>query len=103
MKKLLFVSLCAAAAYAETWTGTLVDVMCKGKDLAGHTSKCAIACAKSGYGIVLPDGKFVKLDETGNAKALGALKATDKEKDLKVKVTGSLDGDTVAVQTIDLL
>ena len=66
------------AAAAESWTGTVVDVMCKGKDLANHTTKCAVTCAKGGYGLVLPDGKFVKFDEAGNAKALGALKATAK-------------------------
>jgi hypothetical protein len=93
-------ALLASGAFAETWTGTLVDVMCKGKDLAGHTTKCAVSCAKSGYGLVLADGKFVKFDEAGNAKALAMLKSTAKEKDLKAKVSGSLDGDTVAVSSI---
>jgi hypothetical protein len=94
--------LFSAAAFAETWNGTLVDVMCKNKDLAGHTTKCAIGCAKSGYGLVLSDGKFVKFDETGNSKALAVLKATSKEKELKAKVTGTLDGDTVQVESVEL-
>jgi hypothetical protein len=94
--------LLASAAFAETWSGTLVDVMCKGKDLAGHTTKCAVSCAKSGYGLVLADGKFVKFDEGGNAKALAALKSTGKEKDLKAKVNGSFDGETVQVSSIEL-
>ncbi|MDQ6677434.1 MAG: hypothetical protein M3Z09_09075 [Acidobacteriota bacterium] len=104
MKRTLVVCfvLAQGAALAETWTGTLVDVMCKGKDLAGHTRECAITCAKSGYGLVLPDGKFMKLDETGNAKALGALKAATKEKDLKAKVTGAKDGETIQVDSIEL-
>src|SRR5216684_8886866 len=106
MKRILLlsagVSLLSIGAFAESWNGTLVDVMCKGKDLASHTTKCAVGCAKGGYGLVLPDGKFVKLDETGNAKALAALKATTKEKDLKAKVTGSLDGDTVKVSAIEI-
>jgi hypothetical protein len=89
-------------ASAETWNGTLVDVMCKGKDLASHTTKCALACAKGGYGLVLADGKFVKFDEAGNARTLAALKATGKEKDLKAKVSGTLDGDTVKVSTLEL-
>ena len=76
--------------------------MCKGKDLSSHTTKCAIGCAKSGYGLVLSDGKFVKFDEGGNAKALAALKSTGKEKDLKAKVNGALDGDTVTVSSIEL-
>ena len=89
-------------AFAESWNGTLVDVMCKNKDLASHTTKCAVGCAKSGYGLVTADGKFMKFDEAGNAKALTALKATSKEKDLKAKVTGTLDGDTVQVESLAL-
>jgi hypothetical protein len=95
-------SLFSTLAFADAWNGTLVDVMCKGKDLAGHTTKCAIGCAKSGYGLVLSDGKFLKLNESGNAKALAALKATTKEKDLKAKVTGTVDGDVIQVQSIEL-
>jgi hypothetical protein len=87
---------------AESWTGTIVDVMCKGRDLAGHTRDCALKCAKGGYGLVLPDGKFVKFDETGNAKALAALKASTKEKDLKAKVTGTLNGEVIKVAAVEL-
>ena len=89
-------------ALAETWTGTVVDVMCKGKDLAGHTAKCAVSCSKGGYGLGLSDGKFVKFNETGNAKALAALKATPKEKDLKAKVSGSLQDDVINVDSIEI-
>lgn len=106
MKRLLtgcgIALLSVAALSAETWTGTMVDVMCKGKDLASHTVKCSLACAKSGYGLVLADGKFVKFDEAGNAKAMSLLKSTSKEKDLKAKVTGTLDGDVIQVTSIDL-
>jgi hypothetical protein len=99
----VIVSLFAAgAALAETWNGTVVDVMCKGRDLANHTRDCALKCAKSGYGLVLPDGKFVKFDEMGNAKTLAALKASSKEKDLKAKVTGTLSGEMVKVESIEL-
>jgi hypothetical protein len=94
--------LFSAAAFAETWNGTLVDVMCKKADLASHTTKCTIGCSKSGYGLVLADGKFVKFDEAGNAKALAALKATSKEKDLKARITGTLDGETVQVESVEL-
>ena len=102
MKSVALFAIFASLAFAETWSGTLVDVMCKNQDLASHTSKCAIRCAKSGYGLVLADGKFVKFDEAGNTKALAALKATSKEKDLKAKVTGTLDGETVQVETVEL-
>jgi hypothetical protein len=97
--------LSAGIAAADTWTGTIVDVMCKGKDLSSHTSKCAVmpGCAKSGFGVVLADGKFLKFDESGNAMALKRLKAPGaKDKDLKAKVTGSLDGEVIKVDSFDL-
>jgi hypothetical protein len=91
-----------AAAAAADFSGTVVDVMCRGKDLAGHTRECAVTCAKSGYGLVTADGKFLKFDEAGNARTLAALKKSAKEKDLKAKVSGALDGDVLKVQSIEL-
>ena len=106
MKRLIILTAAAAlfsvAALAETMTGTLVDVMCKDKDVAGHTKKCAMGCAKSGFGLVTGEGKFLKFDEAGNAKALEALKATDKEKDLKAKVEGTMDGDVLQVTSVEI-
>ena len=91
----------AVAAAAETFSGTVVDVMCRGKDLASHTRECAITCARSGFGVVTADGKFLKFDEAGNARALAALKKLSKEKDLKAKVTGTLTGDVLKVEAIE--
>lgn len=85
---------------AETWEGTLIDAQCKGKDVAGHTTPCAIACAKGGYGLVTSDGRFLKFDDAGNAKALAALKETKKEKNLRARVTGKRAGDALAVDSI---
>lgn len=103
MKKLFFVfSLFSIAAFAETWSGTVVDVSCKGKDLSSHTKKCALGCAKSGFGIVTADGTFIKFDEAGNAKALAALKATSKDTDLKATVSGKMDGDVIQVESISI-
>jgi hypothetical protein len=98
----MLVCLSCAAWAAETFTGTLVDVMCKGRDLASHTRECAINCAKSGYGLALADGKFVKLDENGNIRALALLKKSTQDKDLKAKVTGVRDGDLIRVESIEL-
>jgi len=94
--------LFAAAGFAETWNGTLVDVACKNNDLANHTRECALSCAKSGYGIVLSDGKFIKFDETGNAAALRALKNSQKEKDLKATVSGTLKDGVIQVSAVNL-
>jgi hypothetical protein len=93
--------LLAGAACAESFSGTVVDVMCRGKDLAGHTRECALSCAKSGYGLVQADGKFLKFDESGNARTMAALKKLTRDKDLKAKVAGTLEGDVLKVESID--
>ena len=92
----------AGLAAGETFSGTVVDVMCRGKDLASHTRECAITCSKSGYGLVTADGKFMKFDEGGNARMLATLKKATKEKDLKVKVTGAVAGDVIKVEAVEL-
>jgi hypothetical protein len=102
MKQLLaLVLLSAPLLAADSFSGTVVDVMCRGKDLASHTRECAVTCSKSGYGLVTADGKFLKFDEAGNAKALSGLKKLAQEKDLKAKVSGTLNGDVLKVQTIE--
>ena len=103
MKKTAVLTLAfSGLLLAESWTGTVVDVLCKGKDIASHTRQCALSCSKGGYGLVLSDGKFVKFDETGNAMALTKLKASAKDKDMKAKVSGKLDGDVIQVATLEL-
>lgn len=104
MKKIFATAiLMSTAMFAESWTGTIVDTNCKTKDLASHTKQCVMGCAKSGLGIVLSDGKFVKFDEAGNAKALEVLKASAKEKDLKAKVSGKLEGEVLKVASIEMM
>ena len=93
--------LLAGAACAESFSGTVVDVMCHGKDLASHTRECALTCAKSGYGLVQADGKFLKFDESGNARTLAALKKLAADKELKAKVAGTIDGDVLKVESIE--
>lgn len=95
--------LSVAGLAAESWTGTVVDVMCKGKDLASHTRQCALDCAKGGFGLVLGDGTFVKFNEAGNARTLAQLKKLTQEKDLKAKVTGTRDGDVIKVAAVEFL
>ena len=89
-------------AIAADFSGTVVDVMCRGKDLSSHTRECAVTCAKSGYALVTADGKFLKFDESGNARTLAALKKSTRDKDLKAKVTGAMEGDVLKVQSIEL-
>jgi hypothetical protein len=100
-RSLLALVMLAPLAAAESFTGTVVDVMCRGKDLSSHTRECALTCSKSGYALVTADGKFLKFDESGNARALAQLKKLSKEKDLKAKVSGTVAGDVLKVETIE--
>lgn len=94
------------SAAAETWKNVaVVDTMCSVKVKAApdeHPTKCALACAKSGFGILTADGSFLKLDEAGNQKAVAALKSTKKTDHLRATVTGERDGGTIRVQSLNL-
>jgi len=87
-------------ALAETWSGHLMDTMCKGKDVATHTKKCVIGCSKSGLGLMTSDGKYYKFDAAGSEKALAALKESSRDVDIKASVTGKLEGETITLEKI---
>jgi hypothetical protein len=98
-------ALSGAVATAGEWQGHLMDAMCAAKmkdKAAAHKTKCALSCARTGFGIVTADGKYIKFDEMGNAKAQEALKATAKEQDLTIKVTGTMDGDMINVESLTI-
>jgi hypothetical protein len=96
------------AALAETWEKVpLIDQMCAKKEKVmahpeNHPVGCLIKCADSGYGVMASDGKYLKLDEAGNKKALAALKETKKENDIRVNVSGQKEGDTIKVASLKL-
>ena len=111
----------AAASSAAEVKGILIDDMCSSKAevrivsgprLEGgmivaeaHTRECALmpACEKSGYGVFTYENKFLKFDAAGSRKALAALRASKKEDDLKVEVTGEIQGDTIKVASLKLI
>jgi hypothetical protein len=97
---------------AETWSGKVVDAACKdqaatpGVQSAQPNSPVANACEPTAstvaFGIELQDGKVLKLDSTGNAKAADAMKNNTGKSPLQATVTGSMDGQTVKVESIDI-
>ncbi|HYK35082.1 hypothetical protein [Alloacidobacterium sp.] len=105
----VLLGVCAAPvfAFAASFENVaVVDVGCSKKVAANpdlHTRDCALQCAKSGFGIVTNDQKFLKFDAAGNAKILEALKASDKKDHLRVNVDGEVQGDTLKVSSIKLL
>jgi hypothetical protein len=104
----------AGAAYAaqgqEKVSGYLIDLRCAAQHAgeagfaAKHDKECLLMdkCVKSGYGVLTADNKLIKFDNKGNREALKLIKATDKDKDWKVTVTGKLTGESIAVSSIAL-
>jgi len=102
--------------------GILMDRMCSGKaDLRisgangalvggrivaeAHTRECDLKpqCEKSGYGVYTSDNKFLTFDESGNRKAIAALKASTKLDDIEVDITGEVKDDSIKVATLKIL
>ena len=84
----------------------LIDTMCSAKAAANpdaHTRACALQCQKAGFGILTEKGEFIKLDASGNSRAVELLKASSKSEKLRVSVSGTRKGDTIAVKEIKLL
>ena len=88
-------ALVLAAAAPKTFTGVITDTMC-GKDHAMMNvkpdSKCVTDCVKAGSKYALLDGS--------NVYELSDQKAPEKFAGQKVKVTGTLDGQTIQVKSI---
>jgi hypothetical protein len=95
-----------AFASAETWSNvSIVDTQCSTKAKANpdaHTRDCALACAKSGFGIVDKDGNYLKFDARGNTKAMKLLQNTTQKDHLRVNVTGEKQGDIIQVQSLKM-
>src|ERR1700733_13387997 len=106
LASLLALGLMAAPAFAATESFndvSVVDVACAKKaaaDADSHTRECALACQKSGFGIVTADKKFLKFDADGNAKIVEQLKASSKTDHLRVDVSGDVKGDTITVTSV---
>jgi hypothetical protein len=94
------------AALAETWENvSLADKKCAEKfkgHVDDHPKACAEKCAKTGLGIITPDGQWMKLDAAGNKQAAAALKKTDQKDHIRVNVSGDKKGDTIKVKSLEL-
>jgi hypothetical protein len=110
LSAILLASLAGALSAAEV-QGVLMDKMCsmkaakEGQKAATmHTRECAMMpdCEKSGYGVFTADNKFLVFDAAGNEQASRALKASKKRDNLKVNVSGKIDGNTIEVATLKL-
>jgi hypothetical protein len=111
MRKLLATATTAAIfatlAFAENWTGKLLDTSCldQKKELAtcqanGTTTAFALEAS----------GKTYRLDDMGNQKAILALRdRADRSADpsaaaspVNAKITGTRDGDVLKVDSLEV-
>jgi hypothetical protein len=92
----VFSSLFAVSLIADEWTGFVGDSMCGAKHTGagkGDTA-CAQKCVKGGADAVfVSGGKVLKFDQASVA-------AAKEHVGENVKITGTLNGDTVTVATI---
>jgi hypothetical protein len=87
--------LLSAGVIAAEFTGYVIDESCASKPAMKGNEACARKCIKGGSPAVLltADAKVYKLDE--QAKAV-------EHAGHKVKITGTLTGDTIAIETINV-
>lgn len=92
--------LCLAAAFsfAETWSGKLVDANCQPQ----VKNSCEASATTSSFAVQTADGKILKLDSAGNSKVSTAVRTDGiNAKDAHVTVSGSMEGQTIKVDSID--
>ena len=96
----LFLGSSLVFAGEERRIGVLIDSMCGDGAVyvAHHAVTCSLSekCKKSGFGIFV-DGKFLKVDVSGNEKAVEIFGKTRKHMNVLVEVKGEFQGDTVKV------
>jgi hypothetical protein len=100
----------ATLGYAENWTGKLIDASCHDKNQQNPSdskhksdlSACQASASTTLFAIETSDGKVYKLDASGNAKASTALKGNPNSKNPEATVSGSMEGQTVKVDSISV-
>jgi hypothetical protein len=110
----------AGSSQSQTYTGILVDTQntsC-GSEVAKAVPKgmCPPSFGTTNFGLVLQDSKTIKCDEAGNARVMDALRRSKKgasalfaywrsgkaSTTVKARATGTLTGDTLNIEAIQV-
>jgi hypothetical protein len=114
MRRLILLLLAAAAISAVAADtkiqGYLVDIACASAEGQRanfgikHSKACLQMpdCANSGYGLLTDDKKIIRFDAASNEKAKQFIADLKKSNDIKVNVTGTMNGDKMSVSKIEL-
>ena len=102
MKTLLFILATAACCMADTWTGKLVDAVCKVSNQTSDPSvKCDATAATNLFAIELADTHVLNLDALGNEIAATAVRKNVANAN-QATVTGSRTGQFIKVESIEV-
>lgn len=112
----LLFSLSAATAFAETWSGMLVDSKCYAaevrnvnptdtetavdRDKGSEIRYCTPKRKTKSFAVVKPDGRALRFDSVGDAKASAYVQAAGKQRLYEVAVTGERNGKRIQVVSI---
>ena len=117
----LAVLLCfsCALAFAETWSGSLVDFNCYAalernrnphdtliyvdRDTNSEIRYCTPGAKAKVFGMIEPEGATFQFDAGGNAKAAELVRSVGKKSRIRVVVTGEKSGDTIKVDSVSLI
>ncbi len=104
-----------SARGTDTQTGnndqsTPSDVAAVGNNYKGGSANwdrsCFISSSSSSFSLQLQDGRTVKIDDAGNQRISSQLQSTGRvstmNKVFRVKITGSLEGDTIHITDIQM-
>ncbi|HXJ39224.1 MAG TPA: hypothetical protein VNH18_08085 [Bryobacteraceae bacterium] len=85
----------------QTFSGTLVDTDCKGA--AATALACEISATTRIFGLQVPDGMVLKLDDKGNANVRAALQNGPRQTGpVRATVRGTLADELLAVESIEI-
>ncbi len=90
----LLLAFCAAPVLGDSWTGWITDEQCGAAGAKAEHKGCAEKCHKEGIPLAFYDPaeqKLYKIDQQEQAK---------KHLGHEVKVTGTVDGDKIVVESI---
>jgi hypothetical protein len=100
-------ALFSTLAFAETWTGRLIDGNCGNADKMAK--ECDAGHSTTSFLLVI-EGKAYSLDPAGNKLAVQAIKnradraadPSNPKSEVTAKVTGDKEGDTLKVASIEV-
>ncbi|MBI1353315.1 MAG: hypothetical protein GC160_03135 [Acidobacteria bacterium] len=86
-----------AAADKGSWDGMLVDAACKQRT---PQAACPVDASTTTFGVATKDGRFLPFDAEGNRKSAYGVRGLSEKINPQIVVTGSSDGKTIAVESI---